>query len=1048
MNSGNPFPYIGNRIAYTIFKDFLTRQRISNLVYNTHEAAVLLPKPMKRPLCVYILPVVTSALLFSERDLHAQNLQLLSSASPAQLPAGGGGGSYFPIATPDGRYVAFASTAPNLCVMSNNLPMPGPIPSPLNVYLRDRLYGTNTLVSVNLSGVAGGNADSAPAGISTDGRYVVFESSASDLVANDTNAVSDVFVRDLVAGTTVLVSVATNGVPGNGASRSPAVTPDGRYVAFVSAAYNLVPLDTNRIADIFVRDLQNNVTVLASVGAISTTLTGSSEAPLITDDGRYVAFYSTATNLVSGVPAGGDIYIRDLVASNTIWASTYARTAIVTNTVTSCSHVFSADSQSLAYVAVGSSPTLGISPFGTILRYSIDTGVTDVVETNAYVPRTPFEEARSLDISDDGRFIVYVANYISRDGSTSCIKLWDAQSGQSTIVSGNLSDIGVVPGSYCDWPAIDASGRYVAFLSSATNMVTNATPGECHLYLHDNQMSRTTLLDAGPDGVGTDISPASAPRLAPDASFVLFECADSNLVPGDSNHETDVFFRNLATGSIELISAHDPVLSGATPTGPSTLTANSLSADGRYAAFASEADNIVPGDTNRFRDIFVRDLADGTTRLVSAATNGFGADGMSSEPATSADGRYIAFTSQADNLTPGDNNRNQDVFLFDQQSRTISLVSVKTNGAGAGNNMSYSPQVSANGRFVMFNSRATDLAPGSYALGSINLIQRDTQLGTNFALTTGGIVSGSMTPDGRYVAFTDTSGAMTGRYYIWDSVATVKITMTAAPFAMTVISISPDANRFAAVSGTKQLWVADRNAGTNWTMISGPAPTATSVLRFSGDSQVLVYNGGINNTNQVYSYDFGSGANTLISFNYASGLPGNGASDMPTVSPEGRFIAYRSAASDIVRGDNNGQPDIFLYDGQTGTNTLLSVGQLGNTFPINRSLTPVFSADGSTLVFESWASDLTSGDFNHSSDIFGTIFLKALLLPVSSTLGEGPWISWSWTPGHNYRVEFKNDLGEANWQELSGTITNLGSKAWLRDPAPDAAHRFYRVHSF
>ena len=237
--------------------------------------------------------------------LRAETFQLLTRLPVAQPPpAGGSGDSWAPVVTPDGRYVLFASTANNLLLTTNNTAMPGGLPPSLNVFLRDRTNGTTTLVSVNVSGVAGGNGDSLPADLSPDGRYVLFESGASDLVFGDTNGTTDIFVRDVVSNLTMLVSIATNGFAGNGASRSAAMTPDGHYVAFVSAANNLVPGDTNTIADVFVRDLQASTTALASVGARLRTsasfVVNSSEAPDITPDGRYVVFYSTATNLVSG----------------------------------------------------------------------------------------------------------------------------------------------------------------------------------------------------------------------------------------------------------------------------------------------------------------------------------------------------------------------------------------------------------------------------------------------------------------------------------------------------------------------------------------------------------------------------------------------------------------------------------------------------------------------------------------------------------------------------------------------------------------------------
>ncbi|MGH7968446.1 MAG: TolB family protein, partial [Limisphaerales bacterium] len=225
----------------------------------------------------------------------AAPFQLVSLREPAlAAPAGGSGESWGPLVTPDGRYILFASTANNLVANSN--PMPVIALPKLNVFLRDWTNGTTALVSVNLSGTGGGNGDSISTSVSTDGRYALFESSASDLVAGDTNGVTDIFLRDIWSNTTVLVSVSTNGGAANGVCRGSTMTPDGRYVAFTSAANNLVADDTNGIPDVFVRDLQSGVTVLASVGAVATNpyFPAGSEAPDITPDGRYVAFYTTA----------------------------------------------------------------------------------------------------------------------------------------------------------------------------------------------------------------------------------------------------------------------------------------------------------------------------------------------------------------------------------------------------------------------------------------------------------------------------------------------------------------------------------------------------------------------------------------------------------------------------------------------------------------------------------------------------------------------------------------------------------------------------------
>jgi Tol biopolymer transport system component len=256
-------------------------------------------------------------------------VQLITPAGPSFAPRlGGSGDSGLSLISQDGRYLLFASTANNLVLTNNNNFV---LPCRFNVYRRDTVAGTTTLVSVNRGGTGGGNGDSFPSGISTNGQFALFESSASDLVANDTNNVSDIFVRDLINGTTTLVSINPSGGPANGTSRGSVMTPDGRYVAFVSTATNLVSHDINGIADIFVRDLQAGTTTLVSVGAVTNSnppVTGtatSSESPEITPDGRYVAFLSAATNLVKGATTSGEIYVRDLVAGNTTWASTNAR---------------------------------------------------------------------------------------------------------------------------------------------------------------------------------------------------------------------------------------------------------------------------------------------------------------------------------------------------------------------------------------------------------------------------------------------------------------------------------------------------------------------------------------------------------------------------------------------------------------------------------------------------------------------------------------------------------------------------------------------------
>ena len=212
----------------------------------------------------------------------------------------------------DGRYVAFQSAAGNLVAGDTN--------GTWDIFVRDRTTGATTRVSVASDGTQGNSASSAPV-LSADGRTVAFYSSASNLVVGDTGW-ADVFVRDLTTGVTRRVSVASDGSQANSDSVIPALSADGRYVAFVSLASNLVAGDTNGQSDVFVRDLAMGQTVRVSFASDGAQANGWSRSPTISADGRYVAFTSTASNLVPGdTNTVEDVFVRDLAqeASSRGW---------------------------------------------------------------------------------------------------------------------------------------------------------------------------------------------------------------------------------------------------------------------------------------------------------------------------------------------------------------------------------------------------------------------------------------------------------------------------------------------------------------------------------------------------------------------------------------------------------------------------------------------------------------------------------------------------------------------------------------------------------
>jgi Tol biopolymer transport system component len=541
--------------------------------------------------------------------------------------------------------------------------------------------------------------------------------------------------------------------------------------------------------------------------------------------------------------------------------------------------------------------------------------------------------------------------------------------------------------------------------------------------------------------------------MTPDGSLFAFEAPDGSLVPNDRNHAFDVFVRDTNAATIELISAHDPALPSVSPNGNSLLAASAASSTGRWLVFASEADNVVPNDTNGFRDIFVRDQWGDTNLLVSASTNGEPADGISSEPAISADGRFVVFTSAADDIAAGDTNAAPDVFLRSLSTGSTVLVSINAGGGGPGNGPSGSAWVSANGDYILFQSQASDLTTNGISTGTINLFLRNLYAGTTYALTTDGLVSASATPDGRLVAFTDAVGASEGKIYVWDTQAERRVSTNQVALGInTSLSLSPDGSRIVFLAGSPaRVEFVDRLTRTNGLLGSGGYASGSRVgLHFSADSRFVTYAAApaYLGLSQVYLYDFQTRVETRISTALGTTNGANANSDSPVISPDGRFIAYRSAATNLVSGNGSAlAPQLFLYDRLSETTTLLTASRLTGGPGNNRSRTPVFSPDGHTLFFQSWAADLVPLDFDQNGDVLALGFLYVSITPAGPA-GLGPTLTWPSRPGETYRVQFTDDLNAQAWQEVSGGVTVTGSLASVTAPAPSSGTRFYRVVAY
>ena len=304
-------------------------------------------------------------------------------------------------------------------------------------------------------------------------------------------------------------------------------------------------------------------------------------------------------------------------------------------------------------------------------------------------------------------------------------------------------------------PAVTSDGRFVVFTSGGNGIVPGDTNSAYDVFVRDRVTDVTERVSVASDGSQGNHDSYSG-KISDDGRFVVFASDATNLVAGDQNKSTDIFLRDRTLGTTTLVSVDS---SGAQ--GDSFSLQPFISADGAFVAFQSMATNLVSDDGNGTRDIFLRDLAAGTTERVSLSTSGGDPDGISYLPALSADGQQIAFASFATNLVAGDTNKEQDVFVFDRASATTTCMSVSSSGE-LGNSSSgfVGLAISRDGSLVAFDSFAWNL-DSTGGGGDLDVFLRDRNAGTTRCVSVrsdGSDVSQdsydpSISDDGRYVAF-------------------------------------------------------------------------------------------------------------------------------------------------------------------------------------------------------------------------------------------------------------------------------------------------------
>lgn len=442
----------------------------------------------------------------------------------------------------DGSYTSQGSYVPISVNYSSTITDSAPY------YTLERISVASTTPLVEGNGYSG---DRGISGISGDGRFVVFDSAATNLVPNDTNGVHDVFLYDSILKTIRRISISDLGVEGNGESYHASISADGHFVVFASYASNLVPGDSNGTRDIFLYDTTLNTIRLISKNDTGDEGNGESFHTYISGDGHFIVFNSAASNLVDGDTNGkNDLFLFD-------------------------------------------------TTLNTVRRITVN--------------------------------------------------------GSGVEESAGLFNF-----------SISSDGKYIAFSSDASNLVENDTNNTYDVFFYDttlNTIKQISVDDLGVKGDGE----STYPSITADGKFVTFESAATNLVPNDTNGTYDIFLYDTTLNTIKRIS-----VDGSGIEGNSYSTGSSISANGKFIVYNSDASNLVPNDNNGTYDIFRYNVESRANTLVSVASNGeqanwnetdYGGSYMVGNRNISDDGNKIIFTSYSTNLVPNDTNSSADVFL-------------------------------------------------------------------------------------------------------------------------------------------------------------------------------------------------------------------------------------------------------------------------------------------------------------------------------------------------------------------------------------------------
>ena len=806
--------------------------------------------------------------------------------------------------------------------------------------------------------------------ISDDGSKIVYSSAAGNLVEGDSNGRTDVFLTTLNPGkpstpsdpgtrpsviSTVRISVGPGGAQGNGDSLGASISPDGKWIAFESSASNLVDGDANGpVVDVFVYNVDTQTLRLASVPAGGGGADGNSFSASVANNGT-VSFTSVAGNMVPG--AGGEqVYARsdktELVSAAADGAPGDGRSGLST---------ISGDGTRVAFTSAAANLTAGGSPGDDIfIRTLGGTAATMMLTSgaNAYLPS----------ITADGNKVIFIADGFDND-NIGDIYQSSTQGGAAPTIYANCPcrSGGDVPPV---WATL-ASGGGVVYSSAAPFSRSNRYL-EPQIFAHNPGQAIVSV-------VGDEVAnaPAEFPSVSADGNLVVFESAADNLTAGDTNSATDVFLGQLGSTdsgfesrAIIRISAGATDSFAAAPNAPAAV-----SGDGNLVAFASDSSNLVPGDTNGLSDIFVRNRGTGRTERVSVPAGGGQADGGSLWPAMSADGRFVVFASTAGNLVPGDTNGVMDIFVRDRARGETRRLSEKP-GVGQSAQPAQRPAISPNGRWVAFDSAGDFGGITPTSSGRPNVFRFHMESGNIEMVSTmmpeaagqprrPGFKSSwaaSVADDGSVAFLSDQTGM---------TASNADDPVGGIPNYTDVYVARPDGSLVKASMNTDPQPV--KTEGDSYeAQISGDGTKVVFVV--GGKSNMPKTSADANPDTDIYVRDLSANTTTQIN------SPASGDNRRPTINHDGSVIAFVSDAANLTSGDGNGTYDVFVAKGGAISRVT------GNGDPNGPSFMPTIAGGGHTLVWASRASNMVEGDGNNAYDWFAR---SDVAVPCVTCTGSG-----------------------------------------------------------